>query len=173
MTVLYTIGHSVQAQALLIDTLLAYGVEVLGDIRRYPQSRRNPQFNRRAFAEALEMRDIEYYHLETLGGRRDPLPDSPNTAIRDPGIRAYADYMATPEFETALAGLIALSASRVVAVMCAEGLPANCHRSLVADSLVARGLAVQHIVAGELQEHHLSQLARIDEQARVSYPSLL
>jgi uncharacterized protein (DUF488 family) len=170
--VIFTIGHSVQPQALLIDALLANGVEVLCDVRRYPQSRRNPQFNRRALETGLAAAGIEYRHFEDLGGRRDPDPDSPNLALRDPGFRAYADYMGTEAFATALSELVQLADVKRVAIMCAESLPWKCHRSMIADALVARGIEVEHIVGSSLRRHTLSPVART-EGGFVSYPALL
>jgi uncharacterized protein (DUF488 family) len=172
VTVIYTIGHSVQPQALLVGALLEQGIEVLCDIRRYPQSRRNPQFNQRALESTLREHGIDYRHLEGLGGRRDEKPESPNTALRNPGFRAYADYMATAQFEAALAELLHVAETKRVAIMCAEALPWKCHRSLVADLLVSRDVDVQHIISDKLQAHSLSPLARTDN-GMLTYPALL
>jgi uncharacterized protein (DUF488 family) len=172
MPPIFTIGHSVQPQAALIGALVEHGIEALWDIRRYPQSRRNPQFNRRALETPLSEHGIAYEHVESLGGRREERPDSPNTALRNAGFRAYADYMATAAFATALDELQQLGATKRVAIMCAEALPWKCHRSLVADALVARGVEVQHIIGGRVQDHDLSPVARV-EDGIVSYPGLL
>ena len=172
MTGLWTIGHSNVQQDVLIDALLAANIELLVDVRQFPASRRNPQFNRDALAAALSQHDIDYRHLRSLGGRREPRPDSPNTALTNAGFRGFADYMATPEFEAALAELIDLAAQKRTAIMCAEALPWRCHRSLISDALVARGVAVEHLVGGGSRGHELSPHARV-EAGRVSYPGLL
>jgi uncharacterized protein (DUF488 family) len=169
---IYTIGHSVQPQAALIGALVEHGIEVLCDIRRYPQSRRNPQFNQRALAAALAEHGIAYEHIESLGGRREERPDSTNTALRNASFRAYADYMSTPEFAAALDELQRLAETKRVVIMCAEALPWKCHRSLVADALVSRGVAVEHIIGDKLQAHALSPVARVDDGI-VTYPALL
>jgi uncharacterized protein (DUF488 family) len=147
-------------------------IELLIDVRRFPTSRRNPQFNREALAASLRDAGIDYRHVEALGGRREPHPDSPNTALTNAGSRGYADYMATPSFTAALAGVPEAAESRRVAIMCAESLPWRCHRSLIADSLVARGIEVVHLIGTTQRTHTLSPFARV-EDGRVTYPALL
>ena len=172
MTVIYTIGHSVVPQAAVTGALVENSIEVLCDVRSYPQSRRNPQFNRQALESALSECGIEYRHFKSLGGRRKASPDSRNAGLRDPGFRGYADYMATDAFEAGLSELLRLAEDRRVAIMCAEALPWKCHRSMIADVLVARGIEVQHIMGGSLRTHTMSPAARA-EAGRVSYPALL
>ena len=171
MTV-WTVGHSNVAVEVLLETLGAAGVEVVCDIRRFPMSRRNPQFNREAMAASLAGAGIEYQHWVNLGGRRPPDEDSMNLGLRDAGFRGFADYMWTPEFDAALAALMELATSRRVAVMCAEALPWRCHRSLLSDALVARGVEVRHLVGGKERLHTLSPHARMQD-GRVAYPALL
>src|SRR5687768_5197181 len=96
---LYTTGHSNTPAQALIDKLLAARIELLIDVRQFPMSRRNPQFNHDALAAELATHGIDYRHMASLGGRRTPAADSPNTALRDPGFRGYADYMATEAFD--------------------------------------------------------------------------
>jgi uncharacterized protein (DUF488 family) len=158
--------------AALIEALTGAGIEVLCDIRRFPLSRRNPQFNHDALAASLAEAGIEYQHWPSLGGRRTAAKDSINLGLRDAGFRGFADYMATPEFEAALASLVALADGKRVAVMCAEAVPWRCHRSLLSDALLARGVEVRHIVSGKERAHTLSPHARV-ETGRVSYPALL
>lgn len=172
MTNVYTIGHSNRPAALLLDALHEQSIALLLDVRRYPRSRRNPQFNLESLGTALEDIGIEYGHVEALGGRRDALPDSPNTAIREPGFRGYADYMATEAFDRELTKLMETAATRRVAIMCAESNPAQCHRSMVADALVSRGVEVQHIVGQTLRPHVMSPTARLVDGC-VQYPALL
>jgi uncharacterized protein (DUF488 family) len=172
MHCLWTIGHSNVGVDILIEALRGSGVEVLCDIRRYPMSRRNPQFNQEALAASLAEAVVEYQHWESLGGRRSPSDESINQGLRDAGFRGFADYMATPEFEAALDALIDLAATKRVAIMCAESVPWRCHRSLIADTLTARGVEVRHIIGGKERPHTLSPHARV-EDGRVTYPALL
>ena len=135
-------------------------------------SRRHPQFNRDALAEALRQNGVEYQHMQSLGGRREPSPKSTNTALRNEQFRGYADYMQTPEFDGALDELLALLPDERTAVMCAEALPVSCHRSLLSDAVLARGIAVVHVIPGSERPHELSPHARV-EDGSVRYPALL
>ena len=167
---LYTIGHSNRSIDGLLDLLRRHGIRQLVDVRTAAGSRRNPQFMRDELANALEARGIAYTHLSALGGFRKPRPDSINTAWRNESFRGYADYMQTPEFQTALATLCELAARAPTAVMCAEAVPWRCHRSLIADALVARGLTVGHILSPAHRDpHRLTPFARV-ENGRVIYP---
>ena len=113
---------------------------------------------------------LEYEHFEALGGFRKAAPDSMNTGWRSAGFRGYADYMATPEFGTAVERLISLAAAKRTAIMCAEAVPWKCHRSLLSDSLVARGVLVIHILSGgKTQAHRLTPFAHV-HAAQVTYP---
>jgi uncharacterized protein (DUF488 family) len=172
---LFTIGHSNQPLESFLGLLQAHGIRLLADIRRYPGSRRWPWFGRDTLPASLEAAGIAYRHFPALGGRRSPEPDSPNGAWRVPQFRAYADYMATPEFQSALAALLALLPSGPVAVMCAEVLPWRCHRNLLSDSVLVRGIPVFHILGnGTLKPHALPDFAQVDAHAdppRVTYPA--
>ena len=125
--------------------LQAHGIRRLADVRTVPRSRHNPQFNREDLARALHDRRIDYQHMPALGGLRHPRPDSINTAWRNTSFRGYADYMQTPEFGQALDLLIELGHEEPTAAMCAEAVPWRCHRSLIADALLARGIEVLEI----------------------------
>ena len=172
MATVYTIGHSNTPVEALIDQLLAAGVDVLIDVRRYPQSRRWPQFNRDRLAASLADAGINYRHAESLGGRRAPRPDSRHTGLTNEGFRGYADYMEADEFEGALASLLQDAEEHSVAVMCAEALPWRCHRSLISDALIARGHEVVHLYGGKQHPHAMTPVARVDD-GRVSYPALV
>lgn len=165
-----TIGHSTHPIERFIALLREHGVERLVDIRTIPRSRHNPQFNSEALAKSVEHAGIAYAHLKELGGLRHARPDSINTGWRNASFRGYADYMQTPEFEEALLRLLQSCAGKRCAVMCAEAVPWRCHRSLVADALVARGIPVEHILSGSRRDvHSLTPFARIEEE-RVTYP---
>ena len=167
---LYTIGHSTRPIDTVIELLLAHGVARLIDVRTYPRSRRNPQFNREALAEPLAAAGVSYVHMPALGGLRKPRADSINTAWREDGFRGYADHMQTSEFSAGLDALVAEAERQPTAIMCAEAVPWNCHRSLISDALSARGLEVRHITAIHRAEpHRLREFARIDGD-RVIYP---
>lgn len=164
----FTIGHSTRSLEELIALLRENGVERLADIRRYPGSRRYPHFSRDALSQSLPEHGIEYIHVPELGGRRKPLPDSPNTAWRNEQFRAYADHMATEEFRSAVDALLA--SPKRTCVMCAEAVPWRCHRNVLADELTRRGIEVLHILGPRsIQRHVLNSHARIQGD-RVVYP---
>lgn len=168
-----TVGHSTRPIDLFTALLKSNGVTHLVDVRTIPRSRHNPQFNTDALAGSLSDAGIAYTHAPGLGGLRRTSPDSPNAAWRNPSFRGYADYMQTVEFATNLDRVIDLAKSeRRVALMCAEAVPWRCHRSLIADALVARGIAVEEIVSeARRQEHKLTPFARVDGVA-VTYPAI-
>ena len=167
---IYTIGHSTRSIDELVEALASFGVQVLADIRTVPRSRHNPQFNAETLARSLDDRGIRYVALPKLGGLRRPRKDSPNGAWRNASFRGYADYMLTPQFEAGLDELAAAAAGEPTAIMCAEAVHWRCHRSLVADALVARGATVEHISApGRSTLHSLAPFARV-EGTRLLYP---
>jgi len=170
--VVYTVGHSTRAPDAFIALLQAHGVTHLADVRTVPRSRHNPQFNADALARALSDRGIAYTHLPGLGGFRKANAGASNAGWRNASFRGYADYMQTPAFAENLARLLALAQKDVVAIMCAEAVPWRCHRSLVADALVVRGVRVEEIVS-ELKTtvHKVTPFARI-EGTTITYPAL-
>jgi uncharacterized protein (DUF488 family) len=168
-----TIGHSTRPLDELIDLLRTHGVARLVDVRAFPRSRRHPQFNIDTLPAALAASGLDYTHLQALGGRRPARADSHNTAWREPGFRGYADYMETPAFEGGLKALLDLAGRQRVAIMCAEAMPWQCHRFLVSDALVARGVRVEHIMGpGERRRHQPPPFAR-NADGRVTYPGVL
>jgi len=171
MRAIFTIGHSTLPVEKFVQLLEANGVELLVDIRSMPRSRRNPQFNRDALPELLGAVRIGYLHMPELGGLRHPRPDSRNGAWQTDGFRGYADYMQTAEFAGAMEKLIELGRNKQIAIMCAEAAPWRCHRSLVADALTARGIAVEHIMGGRRQAHRLTSFAQV-EGTHVWYPGV-
>ncbi len=169
---IYTIGHSTRELAEFLGLLAAHRVTQVVDVRRYPASRRHPQFARDALATALEQTGIHYHHEADLGGRRAARRDSANTAWRSAAFRGYADYMETPEFEDALERLRELARARPTAILCAEAVPWRCHRQLIADALVARGEEVGHILgAARVDPHRLSPHAQVLTGGRLRYPA--
>jgi uncharacterized protein (DUF488 family) len=167
---LFTVGHSTRTLDELVDLLRERDVTVLADVRTVPGSRRMPHFARAALAAELPRRGIEYAHLPELGGLRRPRPDSPNAGWRNDSFRGYADHMAGAEFAAGVARLVDLGRDRRAAAMCAEALPWRCHRSLLADALVVRGVPVVHILGpGRAQAHELTPFASV-ESGRITYP---
>jgi uncharacterized protein (DUF488 family) len=170
----FTIGHSTRTIEQFISLLTENGIELLVDVRRFPGSRRHPQFGSGALAASLAGEGIGYVHAEALGGRRssEAGASSPNTAWRNGAFRAYADYMATPEFRAALDRLIALSRERRAVIMCAEAVPWRCHRRLITDALLARGIPVADITGpGGASPARLSEHAVVREDDSVIYPA--
>jgi uncharacterized protein (DUF488 family) len=166
----YTVGHSTRPFEVLLHMLRANDVEALVDVRTVLRSRHNPQYSQENLAPALVGAGIEYRHEPRLGGLRRPQRDSINTAWRNDSFRGYADYMQTPEFAAAVDEVVALGHERRIAMMCAEGNPFRCHRSLLADALIARGEEVFEIQAsGAAARRQLTSFARVDGR-RVWYP---
>lgn len=159
---LYSIGHGDRPIRELLEMLAEQGIRTLVDIRANPHSRRHPQFNDDALRAALEPAGVIYHWAgRQLGGRRAPRADSRHAALKDDGLRGFADYMDTPEFARGVAQLRNLAARGPTAMLCAERDPAQCHRSLIADWLTLQGMRVEHLIApGESREHLLSSLAR-------------
>ena len=166
---MWTIGHSRRSLAELVALLRAHGVSQVIDVRRYPRSRRHPQFDVAALARDLPVAGIAYAHSPGLGGFRRPRVGSVNTGV-EPAFRGYADYMETEEFAGQLATLLEAAASTPTAIMCAEADPRSCHRSLIADALVARGVEVRHIVSENPSSPHLLRPTAHVANGRVSYP---
>jgi uncharacterized protein (DUF488 family) len=170
---IFTIGHSTRSADEFIGLLDAHGVTGLADVRTVPRSRRHPHFSRDSLEVSLPARGIEYRHFGGLGGLRKPRRNSLNGGWRVEGFRGYADYMQTPEFEEALTALLAFAEHRQVAVMCAEAKWWQCHRQLVADALVVRGIEVRHIMTrAQAPTHEVTAFARV-AAGRISYPALV
>ncbi len=138
-------------------------MQTLADIRAFPMSRRLPQFNRDSLERSLPAAGIRYVSMTALGGyRKKILEESPHLALRNRSFRNYADYMLTPEFDHAIAELLALAEHSRTAYMCAERLYFRCHRMLISDWLVAHGHEVLHIDAeGPVKMHRLMAEARV------------
>jgi uncharacterized protein (DUF488 family) len=159
---LFTVGHGTRSSEAFIRLLHEAQVSTLIDIRRFPGSRRHPQFGRDALAAALREGRIRYeWQGEALGGRRSGRPGSRHTALRNRSFSGYADHMDSPAFRTAVDALIVRAGVERLSLMCAETLWWRCHRMLVADALVMRGATVIHLLdVGEWQPHRLSATVR-------------
>jgi uncharacterized protein (DUF488 family) len=167
---LHTIGHSTRSLEEFVSILRGFGIARIVDVRTVPCSRHNPQFDGDSLPAALTAAGIEYRHLKGLGGFRQPRPDSQNQGWRNPSFRGYADYMQTQDFEKALEELVHLAEERATAIMCAEAVPWRCHRSLIADALVARGHKVAHIMDREISRIHVLNPLAVVREGKVSYP---
>jgi uncharacterized protein (DUF488 family) len=153
---LYTIGHSTRSLEDLIAALQAHQIQTLVDIRAFPMSKRLPQFNRESLEASLPAAGINYLWMKSLGGyRKKILDESPHIALRNQSFRNYADYTLTPDFERAIAELIAMAEKSRTAYMCAERLYFRCHRMLVSDWLVAHGHEILHIDDKEPAKPHV------------------
>jgi uncharacterized protein (DUF488 family) len=170
---IYTIGHSTRSLEAFTALLRAHGIEQLGDVRTVPKSRRHPHFAGEALSTSLAAVGIRYRHFPALGGLRKPRPDSRNSAWRHEGFRGYADYMESEGFKDALDDLTEWGKASPTAIMCAEAVWWRCHRQLIADALVARGVAVQHIqTATSAPPHKLTEFAQVSG-GQVGYPGLV
>lgn len=161
---IWTIGHSNLPILDFLERLECYEIAAIADVRRFPGSRRQPQYSKEAFPASLSEHGITYRWFEALGGRRRPVPDSANTAWRNTSFRGYADYMGTEEFQRAVEQLCEFACERRTALMCAEVLWWRCHRALVSDVLRLRGVQVVHILdLGKTVEHPFTSPARVVE----------
>lgn len=158
----WTVGHSTRTASEFQALIASYGIELVADVRRYPGSRRLPQFGAATLERDLEAVGVRYCSLPALGGRRSPVADSVNTGWRHPAFRGYADYAATEAFADGLVELLMLAYGLRAAVMCAEVLWWRCHRRIIADVLVSLGIHVVHIRnANVSEEHRLAAPARL------------
>jgi len=160
---LYTIGHGTAPIDEFVAQLQAAGITSLVDVRRFPGSRRNPQYNSDALAQSLLEAGIGYRHDPQLGGRRRPSLDSPNVALRNESFRAYADYMVTSEFHAALTLLLDEAAETPTVIMCSETVWWRCHRRLIADfAELLRERPVVHLISGAKRPHVVTEGVRRD-----------
>jgi uncharacterized protein (DUF488 family) len=169
---IFTVGHSTHPIEVFIELLDHAGVELIADVRRYPGSRRNPQFGAEALAGSLAAARIGYEQFgDSLGGRRKPDPQrTHNAGWREPAFRAYADHMGSVQFRAGLERLEDLARERLTAIMCAEAHPSRCHRRLIADALIARGWTVLHLLADGRREPHALSPHAVIEAGEVGYP---
>lgn len=174
MPTLYTIGHSTHYLADFIALLKNHHITHIIDVRAKPASRRMPWFNQVALKTSLAKENILYTHMPALGGMRIAHADSINEGVKKPSHRAYADYMQTSQFSKGLDELNKLLTKGNVAILCAEGKPLDCHRSLISDAEIARGIKVLHILPdNNLTAHELTANAVIHKTPKtvsITYP---
>ena len=169
--VVLTIGHSTRTINEFIGLLQAHRAKCVVDVRTVPRSRHNPQFSKDSLPGSLKNAGVGYVHVPGLGGLRHAKRDSPNVGWRNASFRGYADYMQTPEFEQSLEELIRLAKQERIAIMCAEAVPWRCHRSLVADALLVRGIRTEDIMSPtRRQVHVLTPFAKVRGNM-VTYPA--
>jgi len=167
---IHTIGHSTRSLEQFLALLERSSIECLVDVRAFPGSRRYPHFNREALEASLGEAGIGYLHCPALGGRRRASPDGPPSAWRNESFRAYAEYMRTVPFHEGLDDLIRRGADARTVIMCSEAVPWRCHRSLISDALLARGVAVEHILDAKNSPHQLTSFAVV-ANGEVTYPA--
>lgn len=140
--IIYTIGHSTRSIEDFFNILKQYHINQLVDIRTIPRSRHNPQFNKPELAHFLRNHHIGYRHQKNLGGLRHAQRDSINMAWHNASFRGFADYMQAEEFERGIQKLVELAGKKTVVIMCSEAVAFRCHRSLIGDALLVRGIKV-------------------------------
>ncbi|MHB8585647.1 MAG: DUF488 domain-containing protein [Thermoplasmatota archaeon] len=171
MTV-FTVGHSNAGPERFLALLAEHDVRLLVDIRTVPRSRRVPWSSIEELPQILTNVGIAYEHWKDLGGLRKPRPDSANMAWENASFRGYADYMGTDAFVVAIDRLVARAREVRLCIMCAEAVPWRCHRSMVADALVLRGLRVVHLITpGRAQVHQITSFAKVRGE-RITYPQV-
>jgi uncharacterized protein (DUF488 family) len=169
--IILTIGHSTRTIEAFIVLLQTHGATRVVDVRTVPRSRHNPQFNKASLPHSLKKAGLRYLHLPGLGGLRHARRDSVNIGWRNASFRGYADYMQTPEFEQSLDELIQLASQERIALMCAEAVPWRCHRSLIGDALLIRGIRTEDIMsATRRQVHTLTPFAQVRGDT-ITYPA--
>lgn len=167
---IFTVGHSTHPIEAFIEILQAHGIKKLVDVRTVPKSRRNPQFGSNALAASLHAVGIDYRHVSELGGLRHRRKDSPNGGWHNASFQGYADYMLTDAFNAAVDALAARGHSNDLVIMCAEAVPWRCHRSLIGDALLVRGMNVMDIFSKtSAKPHTMTRFAHVEGQ-QITYP---
>ena len=168
---IFTVGHSTRSIENFLTLLKHYGIAELVDIRTIPKSRHNPQFNGPELAAVLRNHRIGYRHQKNLGGLRHAHVDSINTAWENASFRGFADYMQTQEFQDGITTLLEIAQQKTTAIMCSEALTWRCHRSLVGDALLVRGVQVEDIFSlTSVKPHTLTPWAVV-HGTNVTYPA--
>lgn len=168
--VVYTVGHSTRSLDDFVELLRHYGIARLVDVRTIPRSRHNPQFNGDTLGKSLRNRRIGYRHMKNLGGLRHASSDSSNTGWHNVSFRGFADYMQTPKFAAAIEKLVELAREKPTAIMCAEAVPWRCHRSLIGDALIVRGIEVRDIFSPKNVKPHVLTHMAVVRDTQITYP---
>lgn len=167
---IYTIGHSTHSLEDFLNIIKSYEITALVDVRSVPRSRHTPQFNRESLPDILKDQGIAYHHIAKLGGLRHSKKDSINTGWHNSSFRGYADYMQTDDFLDGINQLLEITKNQTVAIMCAEAVPWRCHRSMIGDALIVRGIKVIDIFdAKKSQEEKLTNFSKV-RGIKISYP---
>jgi uncharacterized protein (DUF488 family) len=172
---IFTIGHSTRTTTEFVGLLREIRAEVLVDVRSIPRSRTNPQFNIDVLPEALAAAGIGYRHLLALGGLRhrpkSAMP-SPNMLWRNSSFQNFADYAATNAFRDGLTQLAAHACDKRCVIMCAEAVWWRCHRRIIADYLLAKGVPVAHVMGhGKVVPAKLTPGIRSLPDGTLTYPA--
>lgn len=170
MTTVYTIGHSTHPLEEFLGILRANGIRQLVDIRTVPGSRHNPQFGQKELEQSMNEAGIRYVYKKNLGGLRPKAKESVNKGWRNASFRNYADYMQTDEFANAVEELIQLAKEEPTVIMCAEAVPWRCHRSLVGDALLVRGVCVLDIMSKTKTTPHTLTPFAVQDGTKITYP---
>jgi hypothetical protein len=170
---IYTVGHSTRSAGELLALLSEADVKLVADVRRFPNSRRHPQFNSAEMSRWLADAGLGYVHLPGLGGRREPVSNSVNGGWHERAFQGYADHLASAEFKSALSELEAAARETPTSIMCAEAVWWRCHRRLVADALVVHGWRVEHLgVPSASRVHRLPEFAVGHHDGTITYPPM-
>ena len=171
LPIVLTVGHSTRTLEEFIVLLQAHGATRVVDVRTVPRSRHNPQFDKASLPRSLKKSGLGYVHLPGLGGLRPAQRDSVNIGWRNASFRGYADYMQTPEFEQSLGELVQMANQEQIVLMCAEAVPWRCHRSLIGDALLIRGIRTEDIMSStRCQVHSLTTFAKVSGTT-ITYPA--
>lgn len=167
---IHTIGHSTHEINEFVSILKKYNIETLVDIRSFPMSRHVPQFNKEFLQTFLPTKNINYFHLRILGGRRSTTKQSVNKRWRNGSFRGYADYMQTNDFIEGINALTEIANVSSVCIMCAEAVPWRCHRSLVSDALIVRKIKVIDIFSIQKSEERTIHSFACVNDMQITYP---
>lgn len=165
-----TVGHSNRPLEAFLDLLQRNEIVRVLDVRTIPRSRHNPQFNQDALPTSLDAVQISYLHLPGLGGLRHARADSPNAGWHNLSFRGYADYMQSPEFADNVQSVANLARVERCVLMCAEAVPWRCHRSMIGDALVVRGIRVEGIIGPKARRPHVLTAFAHVEGTQITYP---
>lgn len=174
MSTIFTIGHSTRSLDEFVALLQQVAIDLLVDVRSFPRSRTNPQFNGDVLSSSLASFGITYHPIGALGGLRHHPPDKPhNTFWHNASFGNYADYAETPSFQRGLDELRTLALDHCCAIMCAEAVWWRCHRRIISDYLLAEGVTVAHIMGrNRIDLAKLTPGAQLVPGGKILYPQI-